>query len=56
MVASANGSPKILPALNLAILLGLGSMNWFSLLKDGELIEYCTMNMVGVPVRYRGGR
>lgn len=43
MVASANGSPRMLAALNLAILRG-GPGYWVALRRDGEGAEYVTMN------------
>lgn len=49
IVARANGSPKILLDLNLAILRGDSGI-WFGLWRDGECVEYVTMNGIYVAV------
>jgi hypothetical protein len=45
MVASANGSPRMLESLNLAILRG-DSGYWVGLWRDSECDEYVTMKDV----------
>lgn len=49
IVARANGSPRMSPTLNRAISPCLDLLYWFPFSRDGELIEYATMKMIGRP-------